>query len=505
MNRSDRRMVPAQLATVLVAALLLAIGLLPLTAEAQDWPDAFDPLQLLTLNLEMDPLDWETIQNDETFDIEVPAMFWADGEDSILVSVKRKSCDALGDTAAFLKVSVKIDINEYVGDQMWHGLKKLRLENGDDVDVVAEGLAWQLHRLASGPEGYDYEHPPAYTSWVKLNINGTYTGVYVNNEERDKQFLKNRGLYTSGETWLYKHDTRSIIELKVGDPDSPLFLALWYSPFCPDSTACPTPDPPTLAAELPQVIDVKAMLTMGAVNTFVQNPDGLWNHSQNAYFADFLGGRKRMYFPHDLDSVLARTFTQAYPAGDAYADSLLTISSFRAQYTLIMDDLLSGPLAEGGLVTLLDDMEILLTQALEADPNNQIPEGETVEDRFDELRSWVPDRIAEVLGQLDYTGVPDDPDGASALLLHRPMPNPTRGETHIEWAMPEEDHVRLDVFDVTGRLLTTLVNGTKEAGKHGATWEGVDRDGREVSAGVYFVRIEAGPRSACRKVVRLRR
>ncbi len=40
-----------------------------------------------------------------------------------------------------------MDINEYVDGQTWHDLKKLSLENGDDQDVVTEGLSWYVHRL----------------------------------------------------------------------------------------------------------------------------------------------------------------------------------------------------------------------------------------------------------------------------------------------------------------------------------------------------------------------
>ena len=100
--------------------------------------------------------------------------------------MRRKSADALGD-----KVSLKIDINEYV-DQQWNGIKKLSVENGDDVDVVAEGYAWYLNRVAaeSSTSGYN----PGLAAWVKLVVNGEYVGIYVNVEQPDKTFLKNRGL-----------------------------------------------------------------------------------------------------------------------------------------------------------------------------------------------------------------------------------------------------------------------------------------------------------------------
>ncbi len=164
----------------------------------------------------MAPGDWATIVADTTFDIEVPALFWAEYEAPILVSVRRKSATLLG----WDKISLKIDINEYhdrdgfgncetdggfadaVCVSKWHGVKKLSLENGDDVNVVAEGLAWYLHRVAAD-SGLDYT--TGLASWVTLTVNGDSKGVYVNLEQRDKQSLKNHGLWEGGgDTWLYK-------------------------------------------------------------------------------------------------------------------------------------------------------------------------------------------------------------------------------------------------------------------------------------------------------------
>ena len=62
---------------------LLALALFAFTANpagAYNWPELYDPLQMLTLNLDMDPGDWSKVKSDTTFDIEVPAMFWADGD-----------------------------------------------------------------------------------------------------------------------------------------------------------------------------------------------------------------------------------------------------------------------------------------------------------------------------------------------------------------------------------------------------------------------------------------
>lgn len=385
---------------------LLAVTLLACPALAQDSVEVFDPLDVLTLNLTMDSDDWTTIQGDETFDIEKEAWFWADGEDKILVSVRRKSADALGQ-----KISLKIDVNEYVSGQTWHDLAKLSLENGDDTDVVAEGFAWYLHRIAAVASNGGYQ--PGLAAWVKLYVNGDYLGVYVNVEQPDKQFLKNRTLYTSGDTWLYKVGDINSEELKVGEPHSPTHGLLCYKPFwvLKKPKPCATPEGDALETDLLKLIDMDAMLTLGAVNAFVSAPDALFSHGKNFLYADFRGAsQKRLYFPWDLDSVFVGRDGSIYGRlrggkkkstlqQTLYQEIILNHVGFRAQYDDIMGGLLDGPFALAKLEDFLDDLEVVLTAPLKADSNNNI-DG-SVAERFDSLRAWIADRILNVKDQLD--------------------------------------------------------------------------------------------------------
>ena len=387
-------------------------------AQAQDWPAVFDPLQLMTLNLQMEPADWDTIRHDLTYDIEVQTLLWADGEAPILVSARRKSCFALPSEDDPQKVSLKLDINEYVKGQKWHGLYKLSLENGDDVDVVAEGLAWHLHRWASGPEGYGYAYPAALANWVRVYVNGQYIGLYLNVEQRDKQYLKNRGLYVKKETWLYKFANIGAFEMKVGDDDnvnSPTQEALCFLPFAcndilsphyPPGGPCPAPDPASLEVILNANIDMKAMLTMPAVNAFVSNPDSLFSHGGNTFCADFLDGTPRMYFPWDLDGVLKSASSNIYSrmkgkklTPTMYQEMILAHPTFRPQFNQIMTDLLDGPFAEADILAFLDAVEQLIGPSLEEDPNNNL-DGETVAVSFDSIRQWISERIPNVREQI---------------------------------------------------------------------------------------------------------
>ncbi len=201
---------------VLAALTVLGLGTAvsnEAAAQVQDWPLVFDPTVVYHLNLStMAPADttcvgpedatsWTAIQQDTTFLVEVPALFWVDGEVPICVSLRRKSADPLGDPGD-PKISIKLDINQLVPGQRWHGLRKLSLENGDDVDTAVEGIAWQMEKLAADAAGAPADFTPGLASWVTLAVNGTEYGVYVNPEQRDKSWLQNRSLYTPLLTWL---------------------------------------------------------------------------------------------------------------------------------------------------------------------------------------------------------------------------------------------------------------------------------------------------------------
>jgi hypothetical protein len=105
----------------------------------------------------------------------------------------------------------------------------------------------------------------------------------------------------------------------------------------------------------------------------------------------------------------------------------------------------------------------------------------------------------------DAVGVGDIAGSALAFALHQNSPNPVGGAvTRISFAVPRATAASLRVFDVTGRLVRTLLDGSVDAGVHTLDWNGRNADNREVAAGVYFYRLQADGREATRKMVMLR-
>jgi flagellar hook assembly protein FlgD len=61
----------------------------------------------------------------------------------------------------------------------------------------------------------------------------------------------------------------------------------------------------------------------------------------------------------------------------------------------------------------------------------------------------------------------------------------------------------LTIFDLAGRLVATLVDGTLDAGTHSAVWDARDGNGRSQASGVYIARLQAGDRSLSSQLVLL--
>lgn len=87
-----------------------------------------------------------------------------------------------------------------------------------------------------------------------------------------------------------------------------------------------------------------------------------------------------------------------------------------------------------------------------------------------------------------------------AFALHGARPNPFRSGTAIGFAVPVSSRVRLDVFDVCGRLVRRLSDGSLPPGQHVVRWDGRTERGGLAPAGVYFCRMEAGGFASSRRV-----
>lgn len=89
-----------------------------------------------------------------------------------------------------------------------------------------------------------------------------------------------------------------------------------------------------------------------------------------------------------------------------------------------------------------------------------------------------------------------------AVLSLAATPNPSRGDATLRYALPADGEVAVEVFDLQGRLLRTLVSGVRPAGTHEVRWDGRGASGSAPGAGIYLARIRANGEERHIKLVR---
>ena len=136
---------------------------------------------------------------------------------------------------------------------------------------------------------------------------------------------------------------------------------------------------------------------------------------------------------------------------------------------------------------------------------------------FNSASTVVENRMAEVLTFLgmggggtlciDPTagiGIGDDPirsNFRTTLANFAPNPLMTGVTGRIQFTMAREGKANIDIFDVNGRLVTSVFDGIAEEGVNEAFWNGTDSSGRQVASGVYFYRLRALDQEFAKKLV----
>jgi len=86
--------------------------------------------------------------------------------------------------------------------------------------------------------------------------------------------------------------------------------------------------------------------------------------------------------------------------------------------------------------------------------------------------------------------------------LEQNFPNPFNPTTFISFRLNENvQNVELNVFDIKGNFIVSLVSGSMEAGNHSIEWNALDESGIMVPAGIYFYSLQSNQTVITRKMV----
>lgn len=115
---------------------------------------------------------------------------------------------------------------------------------------------------------------------------------------------------------------------------------------------------------------------------------------------------------------------------------------------------------------------------------------------FDDLRV-----VKRVPVSVDIV-VPELPQGFA---LFQNYPNPFNAETMIQYQISDgRQQVRLEIFDILGKKVRTLVNENQSAGSYRVKWDGKDDRGKDVSSGIYVYKIDAVNLSESKRMILVR-
>jgi hypothetical protein len=92
----------------------------------------------------------------------------------------------------------------------------------------------------------------------------------------------------------------------------------------------------------------------------------------------------------------------------------------------------------------------------------------------------------------------------SQFSLSQNYPNPFNPTTNFRFTLSKSAHVKIDIFNIVGQRIRTLVDEDMKAGVYVADWDGKDGRGKSVSSGIYFYRIQAGDFSDKKKMLLLK-
>ncbi|MBA7676998.1 hypothetical protein ES703_85246 [subsurface metagenome] len=114
-----------------------------------------------------------------------------------------------------------------------------------------------------------------------------------------------------------------------------------------------------------------------------------------------------------------------------------------------------------------------------------------------------PALLMWALGKLGgITGV-SETEEPLVFALNKIEPNPFVNSTNIQYQIPKRVKVNLQVYDIVGRSVVTLVNSVQKAGYYSINWRGTNRNDVPLPSGVYFLRMEAGEFMATQKMLLL--
>lgn len=90
------------------------------------------------------------------------------------------------------------------------------------------------------------------------------------------------------------------------------------------------------------------------------------------------------------------------------------------------------------------------------------------------------------------------------VIIHNAYPNPFNPVTYLRYDLPQNEMIKITIYDMMGRIVKTLVNSSQTAGNKTIQWNATDNKNEPISAGLYLYTIQAGEFRQTKKIVLLK-
>jgi hypothetical protein len=436
------------------------IVLLTFPLHAQPFPPTPNPLYddtvIPSVHISIDPDSLAAMYNPDSLesDYEYPANFVFDN------GVARDSLGMIGmrlrgNTSRFAaKKSFKVSFNTFVPGRKFHGIEKLNL-NGEhnDPSVIRAKLCWDLFARAGVPA------PRA--NHMRVFINGTYYGLYINVEHVDENFVLSRFgnnggnlykclwpadlTYRGSDPNLYKFESggRRTYELKINeeiDDYTDLANLIATVNLAPDSS---------FAVALQRRFNVNGFLRALAVDVATGSWDDYWFLKNNYYLYDNTATGKFDFIPYDYDNTFGiwwdgilsgvdwgtrSPYTWGHPSESRpLATRILGNQVFRDRFSFYLNRLIQRHFNPAPLFPRIDSIHAQITTAAEQDLYRTYDYGFSIQAFHDSysqalgghvvygLKPYISARRTSALGQLQLHNIAPIISDVVALPSH-PVP-----------------------------------------------------------------------------------
>jgi hypothetical protein len=112
------------------------------------------------------------------------------------------------------------------------------------------------------------------------------------------------------------------------------------------------------------------------------------------------------------------------------------------------------------------------------------------------IQSWINNLLA--------TGVEENKQVPRSSQLYQNYPNPFNPVTNIRFELAESQQVTLQIFNIEGRLVKTLIDNQLFAGSHELSWNGLDNHSQPAASGAYYYILKAGDFQSAKRMVLMR-